>query len=325
MKSQAEIYYNQGVREFDMFKMDAAVGTLDKVIELDKSISKAYYYRGVAKYFTNNLKGAIQDLDIIIKINPADYSAIEYRGFAKQLSNDFEGALSDFSRMIKVNGVNFKGFYNRGSLYLQLKLYHPAIEDFIKCENLSNSIPIFFKRGLAYFHLNKLNEALQDFKAAGDSSESEALLYYAEIKRRMKEFEEAENTFEEYIQKKSLSVESDNSEDIELVLAALFQKGLISFDLNDFELAEMRISMAIDDLSKVVSERALFFYQKENITDCKLAIEDLSKVIQIRSDCSNAFYLRGYAKFQLSDLIGASEDYGTAVRLNPEGDFIKYS
>lgn len=49
-----------------------------------------------------------------------------------------------------------------------------------------------------------------------------------------------------------------------------------------------------------------------------LALDYLNKAIDIGRFNSEAFFLRGYSKYQLDDVVGAEKDFGEAVRLNPK-------
>ena len=48
------------------------------------------------------------------------------------------------------------------------------------------------------------------------------------------------------------------------------------------------------------------------------ALEYLNKAIDISQFNSEAFFLRGYTKYELDDYIGAEKDFGQALRLNPK-------
>lgn len=49
-----------------------------------------------------------------------------------------------------------------------------------------------------------------------------------------------------------------------------------------------------------------------------LALDYLNKAIEIGRFNSEAFFLRGYAKYELDDVVGAEKDFGQALRLNPK-------
>lgn len=49
-----------------------------------------------------------------------------------------------------------------------------------------------------------------------------------------------------------------------------------------------------------------------------LALDYLNKAIEIGRFNSEAFFLRGYAKYELDDVVGAEKDFSQAVRLNPK-------
>lgn len=49
-----------------------------------------------------------------------------------------------------------------------------------------------------------------------------------------------------------------------------------------------------------------------------VALDYLNKAIEIGRFNSEAYFLRGYAKYELDDIVGAEKDFGEAIKLNPK-------
>jgi len=65
--------------------------------------------------------------------------------------------------------------------------------------------------------------------------------------------------------------------------------------------------------SKPTSERANFYYENKNYDK---AIECLDSLISFDSSNGDFFFKRGYSKSMMPDIIGACEDYKSAIKLD---------
>ena len=51
--------------------------------------------------------------------------------------------------------------------------------------------------------------------------------------------------------------------------------------------------------------------------DYQEAIRTLNTLLRFDEDAFEGYFLRGIAKYNLDDLLGAEDDFSTAIRLNP--------
>ena len=172
-------YNNRGLGKRDKGDTDGALKDFDKAISLNSNYDMAYSNRANLKIDRKNYSGALEDLNKSINIKPTDY-AYNNRGRINLILGHYEEALSDFNYAAQKADINlYQILFSRGFVYLQLKRYQQAIDDFTKAIDLNPSFgKAFFNRGNTKFLMNDIDGACKDWiqaKRFGDQRASQAL------------------------------------------------------------------------------------------------------------------------------------------------------
>ena len=132
---------------------DAAIGDLNKCMNLTPRDERLYYARARAKLKKSDLYGAIVDCTKAIDINSNYFNAYNERGWSECLNNDFTGAIKDATHAIELNpkygyayGTRGWASYGNGDLV-------GAVEDCKKAVNLlgADSLIANVDQGMIYF------------------------------------------------------------------------------------------------------------------------------------------------------------------------------
>lgn len=79
------------------------------------------------------------------------------------------------------------------------------------------------------------------------------------------------------------------------------------------------IALCGGDLSAQLNKQYFYYVGRSFLIDnrYKEAIETLNVLLRVDSEAYEAFFLRGIAKYNLDDLLGAEQDFSKAIELNP--------
>ena len=145
----------KGTALMSMNKIDAAIESYTRAIELSPNYAQAYVQRGLAKRARGDLAGSIEDYEKAASIDP---------------------------KSIVGNRFMAQAYSNRGYIELNALNVDRAIEDFTKAINIdSNAAEHFYRRGYARLVKEDLTEALNDLNKAlsivGQDNFSKVLIY----------------------------------------------------------------------------------------------------------------------------------------------------
>lgn len=146
-------------------KLDAAIDSYNKAIQLKPDFAAAYYNRGDAYYTQNKLNEAIKDFEKAITFSPGKTEAYYNLGniFVKQ--NKIYSALACYNAVIQLEPNFFQAYNNRGIIYLEHDKPDDAITDFNKAIQLKPDLAeAYLNRANTYTKLSKLNKAISDYQ-----------------------------------------------------------------------------------------------------------------------------------------------------------------
>jgi tetratricopeptide (TPR) repeat protein len=132
-----------------------------------------------------------------VQQNPEDTDFLLLRGEIQEALKDNLAAKADYDRAIELKGTNvYEALYKRALLnYLELGEKDAAMADLTAV--IKNSpepdASAFFIRGLLYTENNQLEEANADFESLNklDSTFTDAYYYWADVKLKMEQYNEA--------------------------------------------------------------------------------------------------------------------------------------
>lgn len=150
-----------------------AIAEFSFVLHQEADNIKAKYGRYICYLKLNSLdkKLAAKLLNDEINNNPHDYDLLNIRSILNCRNGKLLDALEDCSIAINLGAEPLENYYiNRGELYLQLRRYNEAIEDFNRalqsgpCE--FNQPYLFFNRAKAYVEKGESGKAELDIRRA---------------------------------------------------------------------------------------------------------------------------------------------------------------
>lgn len=144
--------------------LDSGLVYITKAIKLDSSFYVSYYNRGVINRELGKLDLAIDDFGIALRLNPSDRSSYMNRGILYFQLNDYNKAITDFKNVIKLDSTYKEAYFNIGLIKLNTKDYYQAEIAFKKCIELDSLYhTAIFRLGKTYFFSKKYDDAFKNF------------------------------------------------------------------------------------------------------------------------------------------------------------------
>ncbi|MBR6276987.1 MAG: tetratricopeptide repeat protein [Prevotella sp.] len=142
---------------------------------------QALLLRAVTYSSIQNFEAAIDDLSTYLQMDSLSSLALWQRAVCQSKINDFQASegtnidmktanvLLDLSAAIRLSPRNAYLYYNRGNLYVRLKDYSRAIDDYTQALTLDPQLAeAYYNRGLALFDSGKTSEGIADLSKAGE-------------------------------------------------------------------------------------------------------------------------------------------------------------
>lgn len=173
-------YTGVGVQLFYEGKLDEAIQSYQKALQIKPEYADGHYNLGVAFAKQNKIKQAISSYQQAINLNPKHVDAHSALGWLFMNNNQPKMGVRVFEHAVDVVPDNSKARLNLGNALGQAGRMHEAIEQFQKALELQpDSASGYYGLGMAYLFLDRideavhaLNEALQiqpDHKRAGQA------------------------------------------------------------------------------------------------------------------------------------------------------------
>jgi tetratricopeptide (TPR) repeat protein len=153
--ASAREFVKQGTLLMSRNKIDAAIQSYTRAIELSPNYAEAYVGRGMARRAKGDLAAAIEDYEKAGAIQPKSIEgnrfvaqAYNNRGYIKLTALDVDDAIQDFTLAIKIDPNEPDHYYRRGLARLINEDLERALEDLNKALSISHPAP--FSKGLIY-------------------------------------------------------------------------------------------------------------------------------------------------------------------------------
>lgn len=166
----------KGTALMSMNKIDAAIESYTRAIELSPNYAEAYVQRGLAKRARGDLAGSIEDYEKAASIDSKSIignrfvaQAYSNRGFIKLNALDVDSAIEDFTKAININPNEDGHYYRRGYARLIKEDLVEALNDLNKAltivgtDNFSSKTLIYATRGMVKLMQGKDVDAQMDF------------------------------------------------------------------------------------------------------------------------------------------------------------------
>ena len=175
----------QGTLLMSRNKVDAAIESYTRAIELSPNYAEAYVNRGIARRAKGDLEGSIEDYEKAASINPKSIAgnrfvaqAYSNRGYIKFNAMNVDDAIKDFTIAIKVDPNDDDHYYKRGLARLVNEELVQALEDLDKSISLTNPnwrrpVLAYATRGMVKLLQGKKEDAQKDFEQSIKMNENQ--------------------------------------------------------------------------------------------------------------------------------------------------------
>lgn len=157
-------------------KVDAAIESYTKAIELKPAYAEAYVRRGMARRAKGDLAGSIEDYEKAASLDPKSTAGNRFvaesysnRGYNRLGALDVEGAVKDFTRAIEIYPKEADHYFKRGRARIIKEDLDGAVSDLDRAlglserRNTSLRTLIHANRGMARLLQGKEADAQRDF------------------------------------------------------------------------------------------------------------------------------------------------------------------
>ncbi len=322
-----------------------ALDDLDKAIKVDPTSPSAYFERSKIHQALGDGRAAEKDLKVgKLYLDKLDQGlkALE-AGTSCYDNDDFKGAIKHFNEAVSMIPTLMDVRFRRGQARRAIDDFAGAIQDFDSVIASSSSLKAdaYYERGLIRSHkLKDSSSALEDFNAAISLDQSDYRYWLSRSRLQADDFDGLDDLnqalkldplnvrvlLSRALQQMGLANYTEATAD----LTALIELNSPEADISLSEALALRASIhtlsydlpnALQDYNRAIVQDAgnvdALFERgevKRRLDDLEGAIDDFTKVIQIRPDHAESFHFRGLAKAAL-DITGWDHDLQHARKL----------
>ena len=290
-------------------KLQEAVESFDKVIQLKPDYAAAYCNRGAVLKELGQLEKAVENYNQAIQLQPDLAETYSNRGILLQELEQLVEAVESFNRAIQLKPDYAEAYNNRGNVLKELGQLEEAAGDYTRAIQLKpDYAEAYSNRGLALQGLEQLAEAVENYDKAiqlkpdyakGYSNRGLAL-------QGLEQLAEAVENYDKAIQLKPNYAEGYSN------------RGLALQGLEQLAEAVENYDKAIQlkpDYAEAYCNRAVALQSLGQFTEAK---ESCDKAIQLKPDYAEAYSNLGSTLKELGQLIEALEHYNRAIQLKPD-------
>lgn len=160
-------YYNRGDVYCSMSKYKQAHKDYDKAINLEPENCTFYHAKALCYEQEDEHWNAKEFYKKALSIDPSHLPSIFHLGLMQHKLRELTDALESFSQVILFNQDNEErlAYESRGLIYMDMKNYVKAIEDFDKASNLEpDYASVYYFRGLSKIERRLYHDAIEDFQ-----------------------------------------------------------------------------------------------------------------------------------------------------------------
>ena len=163
----AEAYCNRGVALQELGKLDEAVASNSKAIQLKPEYAEAYFNRGNALHELDRLDEAVASYEKAIQLRP-DYAKAYYnRGVTLKDLGQLQEAVTSYEKAILLRPDYAEAYSNRGNALKDLGRLNQALKSYNKAIQIDpDYAEAYSNRGVALQELGQFDEAVASYEKA---------------------------------------------------------------------------------------------------------------------------------------------------------------
>ncbi len=271
--------------------------------------AQSFLERGVSSFNQGDLKQAERWFDWAIMADSSDATRWMNRAQVRRNRRNTQGVYSDLKKVVELDSSNGDGHFMLALTAFNLGYYNEALDGNTKALQLGNSYgsQALLNRAQTYIRLGKNQKALEDYALTikmKDQNLKQAHLDRGQLYMRMNEKKLALKDF-----KKVVEINPNN-------LQLTWDIGRVSYEIEEYTDALSYYSKAIDRIDKPQAQMLLVRGEVfEKLKNYQAAIQDYTRVIEMKQNLANAHYLRGQAIARSGDTEAACVDWKKAAEL----------
>jgi len=305
-KGEAEVWFEQGLQQFDGEDYEASIVSFDRVIKLKPNYHQALYNRGRAFGRLERFEDAIASYDQAIKFKPDDHDTWNNRGSALRLLGRDEDAIASYDQAIKLKPDDHDTWNNRGIALHHLGRDEDAIASWDEAIKFKpDDHDTWNNRGIALDNLGRFEDAIASYDQAiklkpddHDTWNNRGIALH-----HLGRDEDAITSWDEAIKFKPDDHDTWNNRGIALDNLGRFEDAIASYD--------QAIKLKPDD-HDTWNNRGIALHHLGRDED---AIASYDQAIKLKPDKHEAWYSRGIALHNLGRYEDAITSWDEALRL----------
>ena len=271
----AAAYSNRGAVLKELGQLEKAVENYNQAIQLQPDLAETYSNRGIALQELEQLVEAVESFNKAIQLKPDYTEAYSNRGATLQKLGQLDQAVENYDKAIQIQPDYAEAYYNRGNVLKELGQLEEAAENYDRAIQLKpDYAEAYSNRGLVLQDLGQLAEAVESYDKAIQLKPDYAETYSnrAVALQRLGQFSEAKESCDKAIQLKP-----------------------------DYAEAYSNLGSVLKELGQLTA-----------------ALEHYDRAIQLKPDYADAYYNRGIVFQSLGQLAEALENYALAIQFKPD-------
>ncbi len=305
----ADDYKKNGLQKMNSCEFKAAITNFSAALKIEPNNHDIYRLRATAKCYSYKFCEASADYSKALMIDPFDANLYLARGIAREsTSSNHKAGFADFNKSIELCPTNYIAYYFRGMTNYYLNDYNAALSDFNIYIEYCPDFIAFYKK-----NVKKIKFAFRHSYKAGNEN------YLAYI---------APSGFDVYFFKGYCNFLLGNISDalVDVTNAiACEPKNIDCYNLS----ARIKYSLgnyeaALEDCNKAID---LYFFDWEanelsgdisfKLGHLRLALFYYNLLLKPDTKECDIYVKRGKIKHALNDLLGAFNDFKSAVEIDP--------
>ncbi|XP_050989231.1 uncharacterized protein ttc6 [Labeo rohita] len=163
----AEIYFKRAKMYEKMDKILLAMEDYAKTFTINSTRTDAMMIHGIQHFNSSKWMQALEDFSLLLKQEPGNATARTYRGRIYSKLGQFEKSIEDLYLAVHLDPSSWLAFYHRGCLLREI-MPHMALRDLstsVLINDSAENLSAFLHRGLVYMSLRRWRQAMDDFEA----------------------------------------------------------------------------------------------------------------------------------------------------------------
>jgi tetratricopeptide (TPR) repeat protein len=304
-----ENWFDRGVLLFKLQKLEDALNSYNRAIEINQNVPIVWFYRGIALCRLNRPEEAKDSYDQAIALKEDYCEAWNSRGVVLNNLGRYDEAQLSCEQALEINPDYSKAWYNLGDALANQEMYEKAIAKYDRAIAIKKDFhEAWNNRGLAMFCLGRYEEAIDSYDHAIiiKSDYYQALFLRGIAMFWSDRYEETINSYQAALKINREHQESWLNLGITLDVVGKHEKAIESYD--------KALQLKPDD--RTWYHRGLSFALLDKYKEANESYDEAIPLM--KSQTYYFWHSKGFALFKLGKTEDAFKAYSKAIEVEPE-------